>query len=429
MLSVCRIMSAVRLAVACAVASVGATLFVMRKDPSDHYSALGIDRRASKEDIRAAYKQAALRFHPDKCASKRGVWHQLLGGAERCARRFHAASAAEEALSDDVTRIEYDVELARRDADQKSARQRWATRHHDGGGGLLSWFRPGLLVKWVFIACALLVCWTYAVAPILRGAKRVVEPKNVAADRSAARMAAVRRAQDALVAARHQEEALSAARRRPDPAPASAGRPPAPDAAPAPPPQPRRRRSAPSPPQPGRLLGWRPSARVAAAAAARVAAGRPASIAAAESPADEARRVTDETNGAYARSLAVDQVKAARRDAEEAAAAAEAAHEQLLNDRRERAAKLIASIEEASGPTAKRVRVRLPEGPPLTRAFDASDPISLVRAFVDASGKAPENFALVDFGAAPMRTLDDDAAALSSLSLGNVTLHVMDLDA
>jgi hypothetical protein len=42
---------------------------------------------------------------------------------------------------------------------------------------------------------------------------------------------------------------------------------------------------------------------------------------------------------------------------------------------------------------------------------------------------APENFALVDFGSAPMRTLDDDAAALSSLSLGNVTLHVRDLDA
>jgi len=138
--------------------------------------------------------------------------------------------------------------------------------------------------------------------------------------------------------------------------------------------------------------------------------------------------VTGEIDGAYARSLAVDRVKAERRDAEEAAAAAEAAREQLLNDRRERAAKLIASTEEASGPTAKRVRVRLPQGSPLTRSFAESDPISLVRAFVDASGMAPENFALVYLGP-PMLTLNDDAAALSSLGPGPLALLARDLDA
>ena len=74
-------MAAVRVFVIGAAAAVAATVFLARKDPTDHYSALGVDRRATKDEIRAAYKQAALRFHPDKCASKRGLWHALLGGA------------------------------------------------------------------------------------------------------------------------------------------------------------------------------------------------------------------------------------------------------------------------------------------------------------------------------------------------------------
>ena len=100
----------------------------------------------------------------------------LLGGAARCVRRFHAASAAEEVLSDDAKRIEYDVELARIEFERN------ARRHHRayGGGGLLpDWFRPGLLVYYVVVACVGLVCWTYALAPVLRGAQRAVAPKEV----------------------------------------------------------------------------------------------------------------------------------------------------------------------------------------------------------------------------------------------------------
>ena len=392
-------MASLRLAVACAVAAVATTVFVMRKDPTDHYSALGVDRRATKDEVRAAYKQAALKFHPDKCASKRGLWHALLGGAERCARRFHAASAAEEVLSDDAKRIEYDVELARIEFERNARRQ----RHHAyrGGGLLPDWFRPGLLVYYVLMACVGLIIWTYAVAPVLRGAKRAVEPKQTAADRSAARMAAVRR----------QQEALSAApRRSPAPRrPAPAGRPPAPDAT-APPP---RRRPVPaSAPTPGLLppLLQPPAARRPPDAAAER-----------ESAADEARRVRSETDDAYARSLADDQRKAAQR----AAADAEAAREQVIRDRREAARQLLAATPEATPPTAKRVRVRLPEGQPLARTFSYLDPISLVRSFVDASGRAPENFALVYLG----KPLDDDEAPLSSLGPGPVTLMVTDLDA
>ena len=392
-------MTAVRIFVIGAVAAIAATVFMARKDPTDHYSALGVDRRASKDEIRAAYKQAALRFHPDKCASKRGLWHALLGGAARCARRFHAASAAEEVLSDDAKRIEYDVELARIEFERNARRQ----RHTYGGGGLLpGWFRPGLVVYYLFVACLCLVIWTYAVAPVLRGAKRAVEPKQTAADRSAARMAAVRRQQEALSAAPRR---AAPAPRRPDPA----GRPPAPDAT-APPP---RRRPVPaSVPTPGLLppLLQPPAARRPPDAGAER-----------ESAADEARRIRSETDDAYEQSLAEDQRKAAQR----AAADAEAAHEQAIRDRREAARQRLAATPEATGPTAKRVRVRLPEGLPVSRSFYESDPISLVRSFVYAFGRAPDRFALVHLG----KPLDDDDAPLSSLGPGPVALMVTDLDA
>ena len=147
-----RLWPRVRLFVIGAVAAVAATVFMARKDPTDHYSALGVDRRATKDEIRAAYKQAALKFHPDKCASKRGLWHALLGGAARCARRFHAASAAEEVLSDDAKRIEYDVELARIEFERSARRQRH--RAYGGGGLLPDWFRPGLVVYYPLMARA-----------------------------------------------------------------------------------------------------------------------------------------------------------------------------------------------------------------------------------------------------------------------------------
>ena len=99
----------------------------------------------------------------------------------------------------------------------------------------------------------------------------------------------------------------------------------------------------------------------------------------------------------------------------------------MIRDRREAARQLLAATPEATGPTAKRVRVRLPEGQPLARTFSYLDPISLVRSFVDASGRAPRNFALST--TTPMRTLDDDDAPLSSLGPGPVALMVTDLDA
>ena len=220
-----------------------------------------------------------------------------------------------------------------------------------------------------------------------------------------------------MAAVRRQQEALSAAPRRPAPAPrrpAPAGRPPAPDAT-APPP---RRRPVPAPapalplPQPGLLppLLQPPAARRPPDAGAER-----------ESAADEARRIRGETDDAYAQSLAEDQ----RKEEQRAAAAAEAEREQAIRDRREAARQRLAATPEATGPSSKRVRVRLPEGLPLARSFFESDPISLVRSFVYAFGRAPDRFALVHLG----KPLDDDDAPLSSLGPGPVALMVTDLDA
>ena len=223
-----------------------------------------------------------------------------------------------------------------------------------------------------------------------------------------------------MAAVRRQQEALSAAPRRAAPAPrrpAPAGRPPAPDARDTAPPPRRRPVPAPAPapplPQPGLLppLLQPPAARRPPDAGAER-----------ESAADEARRVRSETDEAYAQSLAEDQ----RKEEQRAAAHAEEQREQAIRDRREAARQLLAATPEATGPTAKRVRVRLPEGQPLARTFSYLDPISLVRSFVDASGRAPDRFELVV--GPPMRTLDGDAP-LSSLGPGPVTLMVTDLDA
>ena len=112
----------------------------------------------------------------------------------------------------------------------------------------------------------------------------------------------------------------------------------------------------------------------------------------------------------------------------DAAKAAEKQREEALVERRAAAKARVDSTEEAAGPAAKRVRVRLPAGPPLARAFREGDAISVVRDFVDASGRAPRNFALV-YAGPPKRTLGDDDAPLSSLGPGPVALMVADLDA
>lgn len=61
----------------------------------DYYEILGIDKKASKDDIKKAYRKLAHKYHPDK-----------KGGDEE---KFKEASEAYSVLSDDKKRQEYDT--------------------------------------------------------------------------------------------------------------------------------------------------------------------------------------------------------------------------------------------------------------------------------------------------------------------------------
>ena len=62
-----------------------------------HYEVLGVGAGASRGEIKAAYRRAARRWHPDACP----------GGADR----FMAAREAYEVLSDPERRRGYDIQL------------------------------------------------------------------------------------------------------------------------------------------------------------------------------------------------------------------------------------------------------------------------------------------------------------------------------
>ncbi|MEK7063791.1 MAG: DnaJ C-terminal domain-containing protein [Patescibacteria group bacterium] len=61
---------------------------------TDYYSILGVDKKASKDDIKKAFRKLAHKYHPDKS-----------GGDEK---KFKEASEAYAVLSDDKKRAEYD---------------------------------------------------------------------------------------------------------------------------------------------------------------------------------------------------------------------------------------------------------------------------------------------------------------------------------
>jgi DnaJ-class molecular chaperone len=72
--------------------------------PVNHYKVLGVTPTANEQEIRAAFKSAALKFHPDKAPD--GMWR---AAAEVV---FRLVSEASRVLSDANNRAEYDKVVA-----------------------------------------------------------------------------------------------------------------------------------------------------------------------------------------------------------------------------------------------------------------------------------------------------------------------------
>ncbi len=79
----------------------------MQRTQNNHYATLGLDRRCTLAQIRAAYRMLAKQFHPD-------VNH----GSREAVERTQELNAAHETLSDPARRRDYDREL---DAPKESA--------------------------------------------------------------------------------------------------------------------------------------------------------------------------------------------------------------------------------------------------------------------------------------------------------------------
>lgn len=66
----------------------------------NYYEVLGVDKKASQDDIKVAYRKLARQYHPD-----------LHPNDEECAKRFKEINEANEVLSDPQKRQQYDMEL------------------------------------------------------------------------------------------------------------------------------------------------------------------------------------------------------------------------------------------------------------------------------------------------------------------------------
>ena len=69
-------------------------------DKKNYYEVLGVDKKATPEEIKAAYRKLAMKYHPDRNQ-----------GDEAAAEKFKEVNEAHETLSDQQKRAAYDYEL------------------------------------------------------------------------------------------------------------------------------------------------------------------------------------------------------------------------------------------------------------------------------------------------------------------------------
>uniref|UniRef100_A0ACD5VHR8 Uncharacterized protein n=1 Tax=Avena sativa TaxID=4498 RepID=A0ACD5VHR8_AVESA len=109
----------------------------------DHYGTLGLQRDATKAEVKAAFRRHALRDHPDRHAQSDDP-----GARADAARRFRQASDAYHVLSDDRRRAEYDLRLRFSSAYGRTSSSTWASSSASSGYGYghghrgASWRRP-----------------------------------------------------------------------------------------------------------------------------------------------------------------------------------------------------------------------------------------------------------------------------------------------
>ena len=81
----------------------------METEYKNHYELLGISRSATKKEIKQAYKEIALVYHPDS-----NFFDEIVGGAinEQQLSMFKQITQAYHTLMNDSSRAEYDQKLA-----------------------------------------------------------------------------------------------------------------------------------------------------------------------------------------------------------------------------------------------------------------------------------------------------------------------------